>query len=377
MTCSAESSEICGIQPTVSSPGNPLCGRHAVRWYVMTLPAHRGLYTGNPDKELRQEQSRRIRNGEPSFDYFAPTFVEARQVNGRMVDTHRPLLYNYVFLHSSESEIYRIKQRLPHYNFLPRISDGEQLYHYPYLSDDDMRNLQWVARSYAGPLPVCAADPAWLITGDRIRFVKGRFENIEADIVARPGSRHKEMIMVCIDNCMRIPLLNVRPEEYVLIELSHDPVRRYSHLSNDRLQRKLHEALCRYHDGAATEGDRALAAETLRQYASLTPESDAMRCRLYSLLLPAYTLLGDGEACEGLIGMIRMMLPAVKAEQARALLLVTLYGCTDNSIYYDMAHKLVDPWRNEPNLRKLKTSIIDRLDCFDYCLNHRSKQLSK
>ncbi len=47
--------------------------------------------------------------------------------------------------------------------------------------------------------PVYAADPAWLIKGDKVRIIKGQFKDIEARIVIRPRTRRKE-IMVCIEN---------------------------------------------------------------------------------------------------------------------------------------------------------------------------------
>ena len=37
---------------------------------------------------------------------------------GRLVETHRPLLYNYVFIRSSVYEIFRLKRDFPLYNFL-------------------------------------------------------------------------------------------------------------------------------------------------------------------------------------------------------------------------------------------------------------------
>ena len=44
----------------------------AVRWYVLALPSrHRGAAKG-----LQAELDRRLRNGEPAFEYFAPTYVE-------------------------------------------------------------------------------------------------------------------------------------------------------------------------------------------------------------------------------------------------------------------------------------------------------------
>ena len=64
----------------------------AVRWYVLALPSrHRGAAKG-----LQAELDRRLRNGEPAFEYFAPTYVEVREEKGVWVKTARPLLYNYV-----------------------------------------------------------------------------------------------------------------------------------------------------------------------------------------------------------------------------------------------------------------------------------------
>ena len=64
-----------------------------------------------------------------------------------------------------------------------------------------------------------------------------------------------------------------------------------------------------------------------------------MRCKVYSLLLPAYKLLDQEEEFERLYSTLRNMLPLVKAVNSRALLLVTLYGCTNSNLYYRMAHE--------------------------------------
>lgn len=102
--------------------------QEAVRWYVLTLPTAVGgrdnIYSS---KGLDAELSRRKRCGEPLFEYFAPSYVEARKVGGKMVNTRKPLLYNYVFIHASENEIFRLKRIMPLYNLLPRVSVGEPL----------------------------------------------------------------------------------------------------------------------------------------------------------------------------------------------------------------------------------------------------------
>ena len=63
-----------------------------VRWYVLTLPttgvARRDRIS--PAKSLDAELSRRKRRGETLFEYFAPSYVEVRKVDGKMVNTKRP-----------------------------------------------------------------------------------------------------------------------------------------------------------------------------------------------------------------------------------------------------------------------------------------------
>lgn len=59
---------------------------NAVRWYVLALPTSRqGHYQGNPARALRMELERRTRNGEPVFEYFAPSYVEVRKQHGELV----------------------------------------------------------------------------------------------------------------------------------------------------------------------------------------------------------------------------------------------------------------------------------------------------
>ncbi len=83
---------------------------------------------------------------------------------GVWVKTNRPLLYNYVFVRSSENEIYKMMTMtgLSLYSFLPRIRDGKCEY-YPYLSDEAMENLRWVAHSYADIVPVYTPEPERLM----------------------------------------------------------------------------------------------------------------------------------------------------------------------------------------------------------------------
>ena len=345
---------------------------NAVRWYVLALPTSRqGHYQGNPARALRMELERRTRNGAPVFEYFAPSYVEVRKQHGELVRPNHPLLYNYVFIHASEAEIYRMKRFLPQYNFLPRVREKDDAY-YPYLSDEAMENLKWVAASYSDVLPVYTPGPERLMKGDRIRITEGQFKGVEASVIIQPGGGRKE-VMVCVENCMYVPLLCVEPGQYEVIALNADNRHVYTRLNGDRLPAGLHKALKRYHSPeGVTDADRALASEVLQQYANLQLDSDVMRCKLYSMLLPAYAILGDREAFDQLLGTVRSILPLIRAEQSRSLLLVTLYGCTNCCLDYEQAHAAVDPWRGEQPLKKSKAQLLRRLDDYDCWLSHHT-----
>lgn len=323
-----------------------------------------------PAKGLQEELNRRNSQGEPLFEYFAPSYLEVKKSKKGYLETRRPLLYNYVFIHASEYEIYRMKELLPQYNFLPRIKDGKNDYH-PYLTDEAMTNLKWVADSYSNVLPVYTPKPEQLIKGDRVRITEGRFKGVEASVIIQPGAGKKD-IMVCVESFMWVPLLRIHPGQYEVIALNEAGKHIYTHLSNDRLLTELHEALGRFHNPGSqiTEADHKLAVKTLKLYGSLQMGSDIMRSKLYALLLPAYTLLGKRQESENLIGTIHALLPLIKAEQSRALLLITLYGCTNSCLYQYQAHEIIDKWREEENPKKSKQQLLRRLDDYDRWLGH-------
>ena len=98
------------------------------------------------------------------------------------------------------------------------------------------------------------------------------------------------------------------------------------------------------------------------------------RCSRLSIVrkISAFPKESDKEEAEAakLVGVMQTMLPLVKAEQSRALAVVTLYGCTDSSIYYHLAHEAVDPWKKEGKPKKSKQQLINRLDDYDRWLRH-------
>lgn len=183
-----------------------------------------------------------------------------------------------------------------------------------------------------------------------------RFKGGEATVVIQPGAGRKD-VMVCVENWMWVPLLRVMPGEYEVIALNDEDKHVYTRLDNDCMLNGLHSALQRYHSAeGVSEEDRSLAARALKEYGNLQMDTDVMRCKLYAILLPAYTILGMEEEAAKLVGVMQTMLPLVKAEQSRALAVVTLYGCTDSSIYYHWRMRRLIRGRKRKSRKRVSSS---------------------
>ena len=339
-----------------------------VRWYILRLPLGLGgAYSGDPSAPLRREMERRERSGEEVLEYFAPTYVEVVRRRGKLVKTDRPLLYNYVFVRGSERGIYGLKKSLPRYNFMSRVGEGSES-HYPYLSDAEMDNLRWVARSYCGELPVYSPVSESLREGDRVRITSGPFSGVEAVVAVRPGAGRGE-VMVRVLGCMWVPLLSVGPGQYELVGLCGGS-RAYTHL-NSGLADRLHSALGRFYAGGCEADAQGLEAarEAINKYARAEFDSEVLRCKAGAMLLLAYRLAGSPEYA-ALRDSLSSLLPAVSAPQTRAMLAVTLYGCTDDSRLHGLAHRLTAAWREEPSPKKGKRQLLSHLDDYDLWLGH-------
>ncbi len=338
--------------------------RNTVRWYLMIYPyGRKGLLQG-----LDREIARRIRENEPMIEYFAPAYVEAKEMNGKIVRTEKQLLYNYVFVHASENELFKLKKYEEQYNFPRRETTSEGEFYYPYVSDETMENLRWIAQSYSGVLPVLTGDTSWLMKGDRVRITSGPFKGVEAQLFDNKKINSKEIIVV-VDQWISVPLLHIQDSQYKVIGLSGTVSEKGMVISEDLLP-QFHELLCRSLEGNVSDDEKDMVRGIIARFNGKEPETDVMRCKLYSLQLMAYTILGDDSLKSQVSSIMNTVLPAITAEQSKALLLTTLYGCTDSSIYYRQAHMIVDPWRLESSPKKSKRQLIDRLADFDRILGH-------
>ncbi len=359
------------VKPTktddVSQYARKVAARKKTRWYIMFFPwGKSGLTAG-----LEQELKRRKNAGEKAFEYFAPTYVVMKEVDGKMEATTESMLYNYFFVHANENDLFEIKRHQPQYSVMrPEInSDGTR--QYPFVSDNTIKTLQWVARSFGGRIPICFIDQTLLVQGDKIRITKGRFKGTEAHLVAKPGSDKKD-VMVYVDNWMCVPLMNVHPEQYTIIGLNDtdEQSKSPSGLDNASLSQELHDALCRFHGEKASESDIKLAENVCGEFADFKATTSLQRCKQYAFLLPAYTILRQTDKVTNVLSLMQVLLEEIKSEQVIASSLLTIYGCTDNAFDYEKAHGIIDAWAKEEAPKKSQQVLINRLADYDKCFGH-------
>lgn len=360
---------------TVPHEGNTIsCGTckdsEVVRWYILLYPVPKGRMSApDPSRRLRMELDSRRRHGEPLFEYFAPACVSYRRCGAKAKPVKSALFFNYVFIRASENQIFALKRVLPQYNLLPRVQKGEA-YYYPHLTDAQMEQLKWVSRSYSDQLPLYGVDSQYLVRGDKVRIIRGPLQGMEAEVVKQPGNHHSDVIVRVVGGIL-VSLYKVTTGDYEVISLSQQGKHQYAYLNNDRYPALLHEALGRFHAHTGlTEADTRLAEEVVLRCANLQLDSDILRCRAYSLLLPAYKILRRDEEFRRLGQTALSMLPLITAQQAKALLAFTLYGCTDHYPLFQQCRQIAEAWNKESDLKKSKRILLQRMADYTRWFGH-------
>ena len=65
------------------------------------------------------------RQASPHSAFFAPSYQEVKRIDGKFVNTQRPLLFNYVFVRASERDVFQLMQRFSCTQF-PASGEGTE-----------------------------------------------------------------------------------------------------------------------------------------------------------------------------------------------------------------------------------------------------------
>lgn len=100
-------------------------------------------------------------------------------------------------------------------------------------------------------------------------------------------------------------------------------------------------------------------------------DSDIMRSKLYTMLLPAYTITGNRQESEKLIGTS----PSDASPRSRRMHPGHFFSprstdASNSCLYHAQAHEIIDKWRQEENPKKSKQQLIRRLEDYDRWLGH-------
>ncbi len=332
---------------------------NVVRWYILILP---GNHRGKPSAALEKELDRRKENGEKVYEFFAPTMVSV-SANHRRSST--PLLYNYIFIKASVKEILELKEVIPQYNFLrKRRYVDEYENSYPFLTDEEIETLRWVAKAYNDVLPVFSPDASFVTKGDKVRITTGNYEGIIAEVATVKGSKSPQ-VFIRLPEIFNVPLCNISPTDYEVIEINESDKSIYDRLNNDRYNNGLHKGLENRFTATVTQEDRDLATEVVNYFKNLKSSKGALRTRKTVLLLKAYTVLGDEENRKSIMSEMIMLAQLTKSINLQMLIYTTIYGCTDSSIYYNKSHELLGKLTDDSKLRKSQVNLISHLKDYD------------
>ena len=122
--------------------------------------------------------------------------------------------------------------------------------------------------------------------------------------------------------------------------------------------------------GTLDDKDKALANEVITTFKHLEVDTDVTRTKRLCLLLFSYMIMDRVMEKGQVIVEMESMLSTVKAEIPYALLLSSLYVSTNNYLYYEAIHNIVNQWKKEEKQKKNKLQIISRLEDYDCWLKH-------
>ena len=119
---------------------------------------------------------------------FIPMRYEVRIRNGRKRRELVPVISDLIFVHSVQSELQKVKFKLPYFQYMIDIRNGQKII----VPDDQMRQFIAVAGTYDEHLIFFSPDEVNL---RKVRITGGDFEGYEGVFVKGKGARDRRVVI--------------------------------------------------------------------------------------------------------------------------------------------------------------------------------------
>ena len=149
---------------------------------------------------------------------FIPMRYEVRIRNGRKRRELVPVISDLIFVHSVQSELQKVKFKLPYFQYMIDIRNGQKII----VPDDQMRQFIAVAGTYDEHLIFFSPDEVNLRKGTKVRITGGDFEGYEGVFVKVKGARDRRVV-ISLQGVIAMAMATLSPD---LIEVIEEPKKR-------------------------------------------------------------------------------------------------------------------------------------------------------
>ena len=173
-----------------------------MQWFAMRATYRRGMQI----KALLDKEG---------INNFIPMRYEVRIRNGRKRRELVPVISDLIFVHSVQSELQKVKFKLPYFQYMIDIRNGQKII----VPDGQMRDFIAVAVTYDEHLLFFKPEEINPAKGTRVRIIGGDFAGYEGIFIKVKGARDRRVV-ICIQGIIAMAMATISPD---LIEVIKEP----------------------------------------------------------------------------------------------------------------------------------------------------------
>ena len=165
-----------------------------MQWFAMRATYRRGM----------QNKALLVKEG---INNFIPMRYEVRIRNGRKRRELVPVISDLIFVHSVQSELQKVKFKLPYFQYMIDIRNGQKII----VPDDQMRQFIAVAGTYDEHLIFFSPDEVNLRKGTKVRITGGDFAGQEGIFLKVKGARDRRVVIE-IQGVIAVAMATIHPD---------------------------------------------------------------------------------------------------------------------------------------------------------------------